>query len=140
MSRKKNKIADAAEDAVKKSHPAILFLAVLFLLIGLAAGAFVCSRLTSGDKLELSGERVVYLQVGQTYEEPGVKAVYLGRDVSGKVVLSGDEVDTSQEGIYQIVYKVDGLFTKEYQRVRAVVVGEPEGLEEFLAAFEGGNT
>ena len=51
MSRKKNKIADAAEDAVKKSHPAILFLAVLFLLIGLAAGAFVCSRLTGGDKL-----------------------------------------------------------------------------------------
>ena len=32
-----NDAADAAEDAVKKSHPAILFLAVLFLLIGLAA-------------------------------------------------------------------------------------------------------
>ena len=138
MARKKS-VADAAEKAIKKSHPLTVFLAVLFLLIGAAGGAFICSRLTSGDKLELAGERVVYLQVGQAYEEPGYEAVYFGKDAADKVVLSGDTVDTSKEGIYQIVYKVDGLFRDDFQRVRAVIVGNPQGLEEFLAAFEGGN-
>ncbi len=138
MARKKS-VADAAEKAIKKSHPLTVVLAVLFLLIGAAGGAFVCSRMTSGDKLELAGERVVYLQVGQAYEEPGYEAVYFGKDAADKVVLSGDEVDTSKEGIYQIVYKVDGLFRDDFQRVRAVIVGNPQGLEEFLAAFEGGN-
>ncbi len=138
MARKKS-VADAAEKAIKKSHPLTVFLAVLFLLIGAAGGAFICSRVTSGDKLELAGERVVYLQVGQAYEEPGYEAVYFGKDAADKVVLSGDTVDTSKEGIYQIVYKVDGLFRDDFQRVRAVIVGNPQGLEEFLAAFEGGN-
>ena len=138
MARKKS-VADAAEKAIKKSHPLTVVLAVLFLLIGAAGGAFVCSRMTSGDKLELAGERVVYLQVGQVYEEPGYEAVYFGKDAADKVVLSGDTVDTSKEGIYQIVYKVDGLFRDDFQRVRAVIVGNPQGLEEFLAAFEGGN-
>ncbi len=138
MARKKS-VADAAEKAIKKSHPLTVVLAVLFLLIGAAGGAFVYSRLTDGDKLELAGERVVYLQVGQAYEEPGYEAVYFGKDAADKVVLSGDEVDTSKEGIYQIVYKVDGLFRDDFQRVRAVIVGNPQGLEEFLAAFEGGN-
>lgn len=138
MARKKS-VADVAEKAVKKSHPLTVVLAVLFLLIGAAGGAFVYSRLTDGDKLELAGERVVYLQVGQAYEEPGYEAVYFGKDAADKVVLSGDTVDTSKEGIYQIVYKVDGLFRDDFQRVRAVIVGNPQGLEDFLAAFEGGN-
>ncbi len=138
MARKKS-VADVAEKAVKKSHPLTVILAVLFLLIGAAGGAFVYSRLTDGDKLELAGERVVYLQVGQAYEEPGYEAVYFGKDAADIVVLSGDTVDTSKEGIYQIVYKVDGLFRDGFQRVRAVIVGNPQGLEEFLAAFEGRN-
>lgn len=138
MARKKS-VADAAEKAIKKSHPLTVVLAVLFLLVGAAGGAFICSRITSGDKLELAGERVVYLQVGQAYEEPGYEAAYFGKDAADKVALSGDEVDTSKEGIYQIVYKVDGLFRDDFQRVRAVIVGNPQGLEDFLAAFERGN-
>ena len=50
MARKKS-VADVAEKAVKKSHPLTVILAVLFLLIGAAGGAFVYSRLTDGDKL-----------------------------------------------------------------------------------------
>ncbi len=139
MARKEKKVYEAAEKAVKKTGPIVIVLVIIFLLIGGAAGAFAASYLTKSDKLELLGDRVVYLEIGEEYVESGFVASSYGRDVTDKVVLSGDTVDTTKEGIYQIVYKINGLFWGEFQRVRAVIVGDPEGLEEFLQAFEGGD-
>ena len=132
MARKKSEAAKAAEKAVKKTHAATLALALLFLIIGAAAGVFASVQLTKKDKFELNGDALVRLEVGAQFTDEGAAVVSFGRDVSGKVEVSGDALDVNKEGIYQLVYKVDDFRWKDFQRVRVVIVGDPEGAEDFL--------
>ena len=55
--------------AVKKSHKGVLLLALLFLLIGAAAGAAVSWFMTKDDRFVLNGEKEITLAVGEVYEE-----------------------------------------------------------------------
>ena len=139
MAKKKSDAQRVAEKAVKKSHPLTVLFAVLFLLIGAAGGILLSVQLSKGDKFELRGSAVVQLSVGESYVEEGATAVSFGKDISDRVTIGGDEVK-AEEGIYQVVYKVEGgifgFFWKDYQRVRVVIVGNPAGKEEFL---KGGN-
>lgn len=134
MARRKSEISKQAEKAVKKSHPATIALAVLFLLIGIIAGIFLSVKLTENDKFVLNGEKVVRLSLGESYAEQGATVVSFGKDVSAKVVRGGDldVLDTNMEGIYQIKYTVDDLRWGEYQLVRVIIVGDPAGAEEFI--------
>lgn len=109
--------------AVKKSHKGVLLLALLFLLIGAAAGAAVSWFMTKDDRFVLNGEKEITLAVGEVYEEQGAEVISFGRDISENVVISGDTVDESTEGVYQIVYSVEDLRWGEYQLVRVVTVG-----------------
>ena len=118
-----------AEKAVKKTHKLTLFLAVLFLVIGLAAGAAAAWGLTRGDRFVLVGDKEITLALGQAYEEQGAEIVSFGRDISDKAVISGDTVDVNKAGVYQVVYTVKDLRWGSYQLVRTVTVG---------AAAEGG--
>ena len=131
MARKKSGVQKSAEKAVKKMHAATLALAILFLIIGAAAGIVVSMQLTKNDAFELRGEKCVYLEVGQAYEEAGWTATSFSRDISAKVSVEGDAVDTSAEGIYQIVYKLNDFRFPDVVRVRFVVVGSPAELAEF---------
>ncbi len=110
--------------AVKKSHKGVLLLALLFLLIGAAAGAAVSWFMTKDDRFVLNGEKEITLAVGEVYEEQGAEVISFGRDISENVVISGDTVDESTEGVYQIVYSVEDLRWGEYQLVRVVTVGD----------------
>lgn len=110
--------------AVKKSHKGVLLLALLFLLIGAAAGAAVSWFMTKDDRFVLNGEKEITLAVGEAYEEQGAEVISFGRDISENVVISGDTVDESTEGVYQIVYSVEDLRWGEYQLVRVVTVGD----------------
>ena len=110
--------------AVKKSHKGVLLLALLFLVIGAAAGAAVSWFLTKDDRFVLNGEKEITLAVGEVYEEQGAEIISFGRDISENVVISGDTVDETTEGVYQIVYSVEDLRWGEYQLVRVVTVGD----------------
>ena len=129
---KKSDVQKAAEKAVKKSHPATLILAILFLNVGAVAGVVLSRELTKNDKFELIGEKQVELAIGESYKEAGVKIISFGRDISDKVAYGGDFVtmgEIPEEGIYQIVYTVDDFRWGDYQLVRTVIVGNPEGAE-----------
>lgn len=110
--------------AVKKSHKGVLLLALLFLVLGAAAGAAVSWFMTKDDRFVLNGEKEITLAVGEAYEEQGAEVISFGRDISENVVISGDTVDESTEGVYQIVYSVEDLRWGEYQLVRVVTVGD----------------
>ena len=129
---KKSDVQKAAEKAVKKSHPATLILAILFLIVGAVAGVMLSRELTKNDKFELIGEKQVELAIGESYKEAGVKIISFGRDISDKVAYGGDFVtmgEIPEEGIYQIVYTVDDFRWGDYQLVRTVIVRNPEGAE-----------
>lgn len=129
---KKSDAQKAAEKAVKKSHPATLILAILFLIVGAVAGVVLSRELTKNDKFELIGEKQVELAIGESYKEAGVKIISFGRDISDKVAYGGDFVtmgEIPEEGIYQIVYTVDDFRWGDYQLVRTVIVGNPENAE-----------
>lgn len=126
-----SKAERAAKKAVKKTHAATIAAAILFLALGAAAGFFTYRYLTKNDEFVLRGESVVWLNVGEEYVEEGVHIVSFGRDVSEKVTVGGDELDVNAEEIYQIVYKVEDIRWGNFQRVRTVIVGNPEGAEDY---------
>ena len=110
--------------AVKKSHKGVLLLALLFLLIGAAAGAAVSWFMTKDDRFVLNGEKEITLAVGEVYEEQGAEVISFGSDIWENVVISVDTVGERTGGVYQIVYSVEDLRWGEYQLVRVVTVGD----------------
>ena len=122
----------SAARAAKKFHPLTLFLALLFLAAGIAAGIFLSRHLTRNDCFELNGARVVKIEVGGTFADEGAKVLSFGRDISSKVQTGGDVPDVNTEGVYQIVYTVDDIRWGDYRRVRVVIVGDPAGAEDYI--------
>ena len=90
---KKSNAQKAAEKAVKKSHPATLILAVLFLLIGAVAGVIVAREITKNDTFVLLGEKQVELENGASYTDAGVSIISFGRDISEKVHQQNNIID-----------------------------------------------
>lgn len=131
MARKSN-VAKAAGKAAKRLHPAALVLAVLFFIVGGVAGVIASKQITKNDRFDLNGDAVVRIQVGGEFTDAGATVISFGRDVSSKVEVSGDALNADEEGIYQLVYRVDDLRWGDYQRVRVVIVGDPEGAEDYL--------
>lgn len=132
MARRKSNAAKTAERAVKKTHTATIVLAVLFLIVGAVAGVLVSRNLTKDDRFVLNGDKVVRIEVGGTFADEGATVVSFGKDISSKVAVGGDTLNAGQEGIYQLVYTVDDFRWGDYQLVRVVIVGDPEGAEDFL--------
>ena len=132
MARKRSSVSKAAEQAVKKSHPAAVILTIVFLIVGIAAGVLVSRQITKNDKFILNGEKTVQMEVGGAFVDEGATVISFGRDISSDVQVSGDELNADVEGVYQLVYTVDDLRWGDYQLVRVVVVGNPEGAEDFL--------
>ena len=132
MARKRSSVSKTAEQAVKRSHPAAVILAIVFLIVGIAAGVLVSRQITKNDKFILNGEKIVQMEVGGAFVDEGATVISFGRDISSDVQVSGDELNADVEGVYQLVYTVDDLRWGDYQLVRVVVVGNPEGAEDFL--------
>lgn len=127
---KKNKpqkqIEKQVEKVVKKSHKATILLGAVFLILGIVVGIIASLYLTKNDKFELLGGKEIYLHVGEKYEEAGVAIISFGKDISDRVEISGDDLDTSLAGEYQLVYRVDDFRYKDYQLVRVIIVEERE--------------
>lgn len=126
MASRKNSVRSAASKAVKKSHPAVIVLAVLFFVVGAVAGVIASRKLTENDKFELIGPKEIRLALNEEYVEQGAQVISFGRDVSEKVIATSDSVDVSKDGVYYVVYTVEDLRWGDFQLVRTVVVGNPE--------------
>jgi hypothetical protein len=106
-----------------------LFFAVLFLIIGIVIGFYLynINNKEGFSKIELNGNGIVNLKVGDNYNEEGFTMVIDDYDYADKVLVNGS-VDTSKEGVYVITYTLneDGhniILT----RVVNVVGGEADG-------------
>ena len=106
-----------------------LFFAVLFLIIGIVIGFYLynINNKEGFSKIELNGNGIVNLKVGDYYNEEGFTMVIDDYDYADMVLVNGS-VDTSKEGIYVITYTLneDGhniILT----RVVNVVGGEADG-------------
>ena len=106
-----------------------LFFAVLFLIIGIVIGFYLynINNKEGFSKIELNGNGIVNLKVGDNYNEEGFIMVIDDYDYADKVLVNGS-VDTSKEGVYVITYTLneDGhniILT----RVVNVMGGEADG-------------
>jgi hypothetical protein len=106
-----------------------LFFAVLFLIIGIVIGFYLynINNKEGFSKIELNGNGIVNLKVGDKYNEEGFTMVIDDYDYADMVLVNGS-VDTSKEGVYVITYTLneDGhniILT----RVVNVVGGEADG-------------
>ena len=56
-------------------------------------------------KITLIGDKYIKVEYGDNYKEPGVKATYLGRNITDKSWTEG-EVDENKLGVYHLKYKI----------------------------------
>jgi hypothetical protein len=87
--------------------------------------------------LQLNGDQVMVITLGDTYDEPGYIALEQGEDISSKVKVGGN-VNANSSGAYTLTYSVsnsDG-YSKSLQRLVLVV---PEGLSpvDFSGTYAG---
>lgn len=106
-----------------------LFFAVLFLIMGIVIGFYLynINNKEGFSKIELNGNGIVNLKVGDNYNEEGFTMVIDDYDYADMVLVNGS-VDTSKEGVYVITYTLneDGhniILT----RVVNVMGGEADG-------------
>ena len=102
-----------ASDVKRKSNVrTIVFLisiSILSLLI-VICGYYVVPQ------VKLNGQTVVTINYKEKFTEEGYKAYFLNKDISDKVVVSG-EVDSDKLGTYKITYTIDGIFKKKTTRL-----------------------
>ena len=124
------KVRKKVNKIIKKQLTGVsLFFAVLFLIIGIVIGFYLynINNKEGVSKIELNGNGIVNLKVGDNYNEEGFTMVIDDYDYADKVLVNGS-VDTSKEGVYVITYTLneDGhniILT----RVVNVVGGEADG-------------
>lgn len=119
---KRGKMQKNAEKAIRKTHPLTILLTLVFLLVGIGTGIGLSEFLIRNDKFVLNGEQEIRLSVGEEYIEPGATVISFGKDISDRVLISGDALNTSVVGEYQLVYQVENFRYKHYRRVRTVIV------------------
>ena len=123
----KNKIEKKIKNKVEKSAKKrpLTFLLMVALLLGCGVGGyFTASAICKNDCFEIIGEKEVVLTVGETFVDEGARAISFGRDISDKIVVAENTVDTEKAGQYYIKYTVDDFRFKGVERYRIVIVEE----------------
>ena len=121
----KKKTQNKIKKEIKNTHHTTLIVVVLVFILAIAGGVGTSYYLTRNDCFKLNGEKEITLALNETYEELGATVISLGQDLSSKVTIKGS-VDTSTEGEYALIYKVDSIKYGSYQLVRIVKVGGGE--------------
>ena len=78
-------------DKQRKNHPVAFFLVILFLLLGALGGYFTLKFLTKEDCFLVLGEQTIYLDLGESFVDDGVKIIAFGEDISSDVKIERDE-------------------------------------------------
>ena len=130
---------------IKNLHPLTKALAILFLIVGIAAGVLVCSMLSKNDRFVLKGSTQISIDAGTSYvyAEEGYEAVAFGMDCAGKVQVepgkgvttdeNGNFVIPAEEGVYTITYTVNSLkFNGQLggERIQRIRVFTVDAIEE----------
>jgi hypothetical protein len=130
---------------IKNLHPLTKALAILFLIVGIAAGVLVCSMLSKNDRFVLKGSTQISIDAGTSYvyAEEGYEAVAFGMDCAGKVQVepgkgvttdeNGNFVIPAEEGVYTITYTVNSLkFNGKLggERIQRIRVFTVDAIEE----------
>lgn len=134
----KSKAKRKVKKKVKRIHPATIFICLLCLALGVAAGAGAYGFITKDDCFKLKGNKEYSIPLGSefTYTDAGVEVISFGQDISDKVKIETNltelgngkyTADTSEAGEYYIIYTVDSIKYGEMMRVRVITV---EGGEE----------
>ena len=83
----------------------------------------------TGPVITLSGDSNVYLFVGDTYNELGASA-FDNRDGAVTVNITGDTVNTSETGIYTLIYTATDTSSNASSTTRTVSVGQVSQLND----------
>ena len=100
-------------------------------ILGIVLGSFILLIIVFFiffvPKLSLLGDKVVKVEYGEKYKEPGYKASYLGKDLTEKVWIEG-KVDESKLGTYVLKYKVrkNKITATKERKVEIVDTVKPE--------------
>ena len=124
------KVRKKVNKIIKKQLTGVsLFFVVLFLIMGIVIGFYIynINNKEGFSKIELNGNGIVNLKIGDNYNEEGFTMVIDDYDYADMVLVNGS-VDTSKEGVYVITYTLneDGhniILT----RVVNVMGGEADG-------------
>ena len=74
--------------------------------------------------ITLKGHNPVYLDPGDTYKEPRARAYdNVDGNITGKIVIGGDDVNVSKEGTYIVTYTVQDQTGNVARKERTVIVG-----------------
>lgn len=99
------------EGTLRKKLKWLLFVLIGVVLLGLIAGgawAYVLHKNEYLVDLSINGDEVISLDYGQSYKEPGAKAMGYGtllkREPRELEVQVDSQVDTTRPGVYQVVY------------------------------------
>ncbi len=99
----KNRVLSEEEKKEKKKKRNKLIISysiVLLLLIILIIFIFVFI-----PKIKLNGKKIIKVEYGDHYKEPGCTASYQGKDISDKIWYEG-EVDETTVGTYKVICKI----------------------------------
>jgi len=111
----------SAKSKAKRLHAATKVLTLLSLIVGIVAGALICTLIGRNDHFLLEGKTQFSVEAGNAfvYKEEGVDAVCFGRDCADKVKVEasrgitkdadGNYVIPAEEGVYTLTYSVDTL-------------------------------
>ena len=129
-----SKKAKQAAKLARKVHAGYLVVGAIFLIIGLAAGAFLAHGSISGDLFTLNGEKERSVAIGEEliYVDEGISCISMGKDLSDKVKIETNmtttdgvtyTADTSADTEYYITYTVTEGRYAGLSRVRTFTVG-----------------
>jgi len=135
-----NKTFTASPEKTLKKMPNIAkAIITLFFIIGLVSSFFVCKLICKNDCFEINGKKSYSLTVGSDYIDEGVKVIGFGADLNSKVNITVykngeqieglNQIDTSEEAVYQIVYTVSSIRFKDVKLIRTLTIVPEEIVE-----------
>ena len=113
----KKQFGKLREKYEKKPVVLICVLALIAIVIGLSC----LVNFLLFPQIQLNGDQVTNVEVGEVYDELGASATIRGQDISERLNIEG-AVDTEKLGTYLITYSAqDGIFTSKKERAVNVI-------------------
>lgn len=106
------KLTRKQKKVIKKLFtPITCLFIVLFLIIG-AAGAYIyqtkiVKRETGETNIMLTGDLIVDVNIGETYQEEGYTFIIDGINYNSSVIVDDSMVNYNEKGIYIITYTLE---------------------------------
>lgn len=126
----------SVEKQIKKLPILSKICIIILFLVGVAISIGICFFVCKNDQFEIIGKKNITINVNETYTDLGVTAIGFRTDMKGQVVTEvykdGEKIDadlsnldTSEDCVYQIVYKLSNFRFRDARIVRIVNVVTP---------------